>query len=83
MAGKHPNFNLDVEAWLEAQALAYVARFATTAARLHQHLLRKARAATRAETTSEPPDAAIAAIVARFVAAGYVDDAGFAEARAA
>ena len=63
---------------LEELALAYVARFATSAGKLAQYLKRKLREREWAAAT--PPD--IAALIERFVEAGYVDDAGFARGRA-
>lgn len=63
---------------LEELALAYVARFATSAAKVEHYLQRKVRERGW-EGESEP---AIAALVERFVAHGYVDDAGYARARA-
>lgn len=63
---------------LNDMALAYVARFATSAAKLESYLLRKLRERGWAEE-GDPP---VAALVARFVAAGYVDDAAFARAKA-
>lgn len=67
---------------LEELALAYVARFATSAGRLEAYCRRKLRERgfAGADDGTPPPD--IAALVARFVAAGYVDDAGYARARA-
>ena len=71
---------------LEELALAYVARFATSAGKLAQYLKRKLRergweAQGDAQSDSgTPPD--IAALIERFVDAGYVDDAGFARGRA-
>ncbi len=62
---------------LEELALAYVARFATTAAKLEGYLLRK----LRERGWDDEAEAPVAALVARFVAAGYVDDAAFARAR--
>lgn len=62
---------------LEELALAYVARFATSAAKLEGYLRRKLRERGW-DGEGEP---AVAALVARFVAAGYVDDAAFARAR--
>ena len=62
---------------LEELALAYVARFATTAAKLERYLARNLRERGWADD-SEPP---VAALVARFVAAGYVDDAAYARAK--
>jgi regulatory protein len=64
---------------LESLALAYVARFATSAGRLGDFCRRKLRA--RGWAGEAPPD--VAALVTRLVAAGYVDDAAFASARAA
>lgn len=63
---------------LEELALAYVARFATSAGKLGQYLKRKLR--ERGWEAVSPPD--LGALVERFVAAGYVDDAGFARGRA-
>lgn len=63
---------------LEEMALAYVARFATSAGKLSDYLRRKLR-----ERGWEGEDAAdTAAIVRRFVELGYVDDAGFARGKA-
>ncbi|WP_423143142.1 RecX family transcriptional regulator [Parablastomonas sp. CN1-191] len=63
---------------LEELALAYVARFATSAARLDDYLRRKLRERGW-EGEGEPP---VARLVERFVASGYVDDAAFARAKA-
>jgi regulatory protein len=63
---------------LEELALAYVARFATSAGKLLGYLNRKLRERGWAEGEAADPDA----LVARFVAAGYIDDAGYARARA-
>ncbi len=62
---------------LDELALAYAARFAVSAARLAGYLGRKLRERGWAGE-GEPP---VAAIVARFVAAGYVDDAAYARAK--
>lgn len=62
---------------LEEMALAYVARFATTAARLEAYLVRKLR--ERGWAGERAPDPA--AIAARFVDLGYVDDEAFARSR--
>jgi regulatory protein len=62
---------------LEELALAYVARFATSRAKLEGYLLRKLRERGW-EGEDEPP---VAPLVARLVAAGYVDDAAYARAR--
>lgn len=64
---------------LERFALAYVGRFATTRAKLAAYLRRKL--AERGWEGETPPP--VDAIVARFADAGYVDDRGFAAARAA
>lgn len=64
---------------LEELALAYVARFATSRAKLESYLARKLRERGWAgEGEGEPP---VAALAERFVAAGYVDDAAFARAK--
>ena len=63
---------------LEELALAYVARFATSTGKLGQYLKRKLR--ERGWEAAAEPD--IPALVERFVAAGYIDDAGFARGRA-
>lgn len=64
---------------LEELALAYVARFATTQAKLEAYLTRKLR--ERGWQEGEPmPDAA--ALARRFAQAGYVDDAVFARMKA-
>ena len=67
---------------LEELALAYVARFATSAGKLAQYLERKLRErGWEAQGVSgAPPD--VASLIERFVDAGYVDDAGFARGRA-
>lgn len=63
---------------LNEMALAYVARFATSAGKLSDYLRRKLR-----ERGWEGEGAAdIGAIVSRFVELGYVDDAGFARGKA-
>jgi regulatory protein len=62
---------------LEELALAYVARFATSRAKLEAYLARKLR--ERGWTGEDDP--MVGALAARFVAAGYVDDAAFARAR--
>jgi len=64
---------------LNALALAYVGRYATTRARLRDYLARKV-AARGWEGEGEPP---IAAVVERCTELGYVDDASFAAARGA
>lgn len=62
---------------LEELALAYVARFATSAAKLEAYLRRK----LRERGWDGEGDVPLAALVERFVAAGYVDDAVYARAR--
>lgn len=62
---------------LEELALAYVARFATSRAKLETYLRRKLRERGW-DGEGEPP---VAALALRFVAAGYVDDAAFARAK--
>lgn len=63
---------------LESLALHYVGRFATTEARLRAYLARKVKVRGWSPDDAPPLDA----IVARFVSAGYIDDAAFADARA-
>lgn len=63
---------------MEEMALAYVARFATSAGKLGDYLRRKLR--ERGWEGDVAPD--IPALVARFVEIGYVDDATFARAKA-
>ena len=58
-------------------ALAYVARFATSAAKFERYLERKVR--ERGWDGEDGPD--LAAVVTRYVALGYVDDAAFARAK--
>lgn len=62
---------------LEELALAYVARFSTSAAKLQSYLARKLRERGW-EGASEPQ---IAALAERFVAAGYIDDTAYARAK--
>jgi len=64
---------------LEELALTYVARFATSAAKLERYLARKVRERGWEIDGETPP---VAAVVERYVALGYVDDAAFARARA-
>lgn len=61
-------------AGLQALALHYAARFATTSTKLRQYLQRKLR--ERPWAGDAPPD--LDALVNRLVALGYVDDAGWA-----
>ena len=60
-------------------ALRYVARFATSAAKLEGYLVRK----LRERGWSGDGEAPVAALVERFVAAGYVDDAAYARSKSA
>ena len=65
---------------LEEMALAYAARFATTAAKLKAYLLRKLRERGYVgEDDGAEPD--VDALVARFVEKGWVDDEVYARAR--
>jgi regulatory protein len=63
---------------LEELALAYVARFATTRAKLEAYLARKLRERGWAEDT--PPQ--VTQLALRFEEAGYIDDAAYATAKA-
>ncbi len=65
-------------AQLDALALAYVARFATSGGKLSAYLARKLRERGWTED-APPPD--LAALVGRMAAQGYIDDAGFAQAK--
>lgn len=83
---KRPPRPLD-KARLEEMALAYVARFATSAGKLSDYLRRKLR--ERGWNDDEGGSGAgngngpdIPALVARFVELGYVDDATFARGKA-
>lgn len=74
------------EANLHEAALAHLARYATTQARLRRVLIRRVERWEREGADPEAVAAAKAAIggvVSRLVAAGAVDDAAFAAARAA
>lgn len=62
---------------LDELALAYVARFATSAGKLERYLLRKLR--ERGWAGESEPDPA--AICARFAELGYLDDEAYARAR--
>ena len=64
---------------LEELALAYAARFATSAAKLEAYLRRKLRERGW-EGEAGPP---VPELVARFVAAGYIDDAAYARNKSA
>lgn len=71
---------------LHEAALAYLARYAATSATLTRVLLRRverwARAAEGSDVATAAARAAVPGVVARLVAAGAVDDAGFAAQRA-
>ena len=58
-------------------ALHYVARFATSAAKLETYLKRK----LRERGWDGEDDPALAELTARFVAAGYIDDTAYARAK--
>jgi len=73
---KRPPRPLD-SARLEELALAYVARFATSAAKLEGYLARK----LRERGWDGEGEAPLGALVARFVANGYVDDLAYARAK--
>ncbi|GIX19855.1 MAG: hypothetical protein KatS3mg120_1531 [Erythrobacter sp.] len=75
--GRRARAPLD-EAALGDLALAYAARFATTAARLEAYLARKIAERGLAEGAKVD----VPALVERLVALGYVDDAAFARMRA-
>lgn len=62
----------------EEMALAYVARFATSAAKLETYLKRKLRERGWEEGEPEPD---ISALIDRFVDFGYVDDESYARAK--
>jgi regulatory protein len=62
---------------LEELALAYVARFATSAAKLDGYLRRKLRERGWAGEEEAP----VSMLVAKFIAAGYIDDEAFARSR--
>lgn len=74
---RRPPRPLDKER-LNELALSYLARFATSAAKLEAYLRRKLRERGW-EGESDPP---ISAIVERCVGAGYVDDAAYARSKA-
>ena len=67
---------------LNELALAYVARFATSTGKLTQYLRRKLRERGWEAVGDAESGPDLAALVARFIAVGYVDDAGFARGRA-
>lgn len=69
---------------MEEMALAYVARFATSAGRLEDYLSRKLRGRGWAgeEAGDEAGEARIAAIIARFIDLGYIQDEAYARMKA-
>ena len=77
---RKPPTPLDAER-LEELALAYVARFATSASRLASFCRRKLRERGYSGQADGAPPPDIEALVARFVAKGFVDDASFARAK--
>lgn len=66
---------------LEELALAYVARFATSTGRLAAYCRRKLRERGHAGADEGAPPPDIAALVARFAANGYIDDASYARVK--
>ena len=80
-SARQPRAPLDA-ARLEELALAYVARFATSAGRLADYCRRKLRERGHAgqEEGAPPPD--VAALVKRFLDRGFIDDEGFARGKA-
>jgi regulatory protein len=77
---RRPPASLDAAA-LEELALAYVARFATSSGRLRAYCRRKLRERGHAGEDADGPGPDIEALVERFVARGFVDDAGYAQAK--
>ena len=69
---------------LERAGLDYLARFAASVAQLRRVLMRRVRRSAQAHGTDPAELAAVAeALIARWTAAGVLDDAGYAEAKAA
>jgi regulatory protein len=66
------------DARLRDLALSYVARYATSGARLERYLKRKLREFGWADEDRQPD---VAALVETYAGLGYVDDRGFAQAR--
>ncbi|MEL6876708.1 MAG: RecX family transcriptional regulator [Pseudomonadota bacterium] len=74
------------ESSLRDLALSYVARFATSGAKLEAYLVRKIRergvvGADDCDPDEEPPRLDVRALVEQFVELGYVDDAAYAKSR--
>ncbi|RPF71075.1 RecX family transcriptional regulator [Aurantiacibacter spongiae] len=67
---------------LDELALAYVARFATSARKLEQYLVRKLRERGWEGREEGEPEPDVGALVARYVERGYVDDEVYARAKA-
>ncbi len=70
------------QARLEEMALAYVARFATSAAKLESYLKRKLRERGWEGEADGAAGPDIPALVARYVELGYIDDETYARAKA-
>ncbi len=66
---------------LEELALAYVARFATSAAKLETYLRRKLYERGWDGDGDAPTAAPVAALIGRLVSAGYVDDTAYARSK--
>ena len=79
MARPHPTAPPLDAARLDRLALRYVERYATTRGKLREYLTRKVR--ERGWEGADPADPA--ALAERMAKLGYIDDRGFAEARAA
>lgn len=62
-------------------ALSYVARYATSSAKLERYLARKLRERGWDENAEVQPD--IAGLVSRYAELGYIDDEGFARSKSA
>lgn len=77
---RKPGAPLDA-ARLEELALAYVARFATSAGRLAAYCRRKLRERGHSGQDEGAPPPDVAALVERLVTKGFVDDAGYARAK--
>ena len=70
------------KARLEELALAYVARFATSAGKLEGYLARKLRERGFDDDGAGSGAEAVSALIARFVDRGWVDDAGWGRMKA-
>jgi len=68
---------------IEAAALRYLERYASSSENLRRILMAKVeRSARHHETDPEEGTAVIGALIARYLASGLLDDAGYAEAKA-